>query len=310
MKNEKLKPCLKVNIGGIGMNNPVMTASGTFGFGIEYSQFIDINQLGAIVVKGVTLKPKEGNPTPRIVETPAGMLNSIGLQNPGVDYVINNCVPYFKKLKTKVIVNISGDSTLDYALVAKKLTDAGGISGIEVNISCPNVKRGGMAFGASAKSAFEVTEAVKDATDLPVIVKLSPNVTDIAEIAKAVEAAGADAVSLINTLTGMAIDINARKPVLGNVVGGLSGPAVKPVAVYAVWRVYKAVDIPIIGMGGISSAEDALEFILAGARAVAIGTANFVNPKTAIEVIEGIERYLKSHEISDINELVGKAHVF
>ncbi|MCL0100316.1 dihydroorotate dehydrogenase [Peptococcaceae bacterium] len=310
MKNEKLKPCLKVNIGGIGMNNPVMTASGTFGFGIEYSQFIDINQLGAIVIKGVTLKPKEGNPTPRIVETPAGMLNSIGLQNPGVDYVINNYVPYFKKLKTKVIVNISGDSTLDYALVAKKLTDAGGISGIEVNISCPNVKRGGMAFGASAKSAFEVTEAVKDATDLPVIVKLSPNVTDIAEIAKAVEAAGADAVSLINTLTGMAIDINAKKPVLGNVVGGLSGPTVKPVAVYAVWRVYKAVDIPIIGMGGISSAEDALEFILAGARAVAIGTANFVNPKTAIEVIEGIERYLKSHEISDINELVGKAHVF
>ena len=310
MKNEKLKPCLKVNIGGIGMNNPVMTASGTFGFGIEYSQFIDISQLGAIVIKGVTLKPKEGNSTPRIVETPAGMLNSIGLQNPGVDYVINNCVPYFKKLKTKVIVNISGDSTLDYALVAKKLTDAGGISGIEVNISCPNVKRGGMAFGASAKSAFEVTEAVKDATDLPVIVKLSPNVTDIAEIAKAVEAAGADAVSLINTLTGMAIDINSRKPVLGNVVGGLSGPAVKPVAVYAVWRVYKAVDIPIIGMGGISSAEDALEFILAGARAVAIGTANFVNPKTAIEVIEGIERYLKSHEISDINELVGKAHVF
>ncbi|MCL0107921.1 dihydroorotate dehydrogenase [Peptococcaceae bacterium] len=310
MKNEKLKPCLEVNIGGIGMNNPVMTASGTFGFGIEYSQFIDINQLGAIVIKGVTLKPKEGNSTPRIVETPAGMLNSIGLQNPGVDYVINNYVPYFKKLKTKVIVNISGDSTLDYALVAKKLTDAGGISGIEVNISCPNVKRGGMAFGASAKSAFEVTEAVKDATDLPVIVKLSPNVTDIAEIAKAVEAAGADAVSLINTLTGMAIDINAKKPVLGNVVGGLSGPTVKPVAVYAVWRVYKAVDIPIIGMGGISSAEDALEFILAGARAVAIGTANFVNPKTAIEVIEGIERYLKSHEISDINELVGKAHVF
>ena len=310
MKNEKLKPCLKVNIGGIEMNNPVMTASGTFGFGIEYSQFIDINQLGAIVVKGVTLKPKEGNPTPRIVETPAGMLNSIGLQNPGVDYVIDNYVSYFKGLDTKVIVNISGDSTLDYALVAKKLTDAGGISGIEVNISCPNVKRGGMAFGASAKSAFEVTEAVKDATDLPVIVKLSPNVTDIAEIAKAVEAAGADAVSLINTLTGMAIDINARKPVLGNVVGGLSGPAVKPVAVYAVWRVYKAVDIPIIGMGGISSAEDALEFILAGARAVAIGTANFVNPKTAIEVIEGIERYLKSHEISDINELVGKAHVF
>ena len=310
MKNEKLKPCLKVNIGGIEMNNPVMTASGTFGFGMEYSQFIDINQLGAIVVKGVTLKPKEGNPTPRIVETPAGMLNSIGLQNPGVDYVIDNYVSYFKGLDTKVIVNISGDSTLDYALVAKKLTDAGGISGIEVNISCPNVKRGGMAFGASAKSAFEVTEAVKDATDLPVIVKLSPNVTDIAEIAKAVEAAGADAVSLINTLTGMAIDINAKKPVLGNVVGGLSGPTVKPVAVYAVWRVYKAVDIPIIGMGGISSAEDALEFILAGARAVAIGTANFVNPKTAIEVIEGIERYLKSHEISDINELVGKAHVF
>ena len=310
MKNEKLKPCLKVNIGGIEMNNPVMTASGTFGFGMGYSQFIDINQLGAIVVKGVTLKPKEGNPTPRIVETPAGMLNSIGLQNPGVDYVIDNYVSYFKGLDTKVIVNISGDTVEDYAAVAQKLANAGGISGLEVNISCPNVKSGGMAFGASAKSAFEVTKAVKDVVDIPVIVKLSPNVTDIAEIARAVEEAGADAVSLINTLTGMAIDVNTKKPMLGNIVGGLSGPAIKPVALYAVWKVYKAVKIPIIGMGGIMNAEDALEFIMAGARAVAIGTANFVNPRSTVEVIGGIEQYLKSHEISDINELVGKAHVF
>jgi len=299
---------LKVNIGGIEMKNPVMTASGTFGFGMEYSKFIDINQLGAIVVKGVTLKPKEGNPVSRVVETPAGMLNSIGLQNPGVDYVIQNYVPYFEKLNTKVIVNISGDTVEDYAAAAKRLASAGGINGLEVNISCPNVKSGGMAFGASSKSAFEVTKAVKDAVDIPVIVKLSPNVTDIAEIAKAVEEAGADAVSLINTLTGMAIDVNTKKPVLGNIVGGLSGPAIKPVALYAVWKVYKAVKIPIIGMGGIMNSIDALEFIMAGASAVAIGTANFVNPRSTVEVIEGIEKYLKNHEISNVNEFVGKAH--
>lgn len=299
---------LKVNIGGIEMKNPVMTASGTFGFGMEYSKFIDINQLGAMVVKGVTLKPKEGNPVSRVVETPAGMLNSIGLQNPGVDYVIQNYVPYFEKLNTKVIVNISGDTVEDYAAAAKRLASAGGINGLEVNISCPNVKSGGMAFGASSKSAFEVTKAVKDAVDIPVIVKLSPNVTDIAEIAKAVEEAGADAVSLINTLTGMAIDVNTKKPVLGNIVGGLSGPAIKPVALYAVWKVYKAVKIPIIGMGGIMNAIDALEFIMAGASAVAIGTANFVNPRSTVEVIEGIEKYLKNHEISNVNEFVGKAH--
>ena len=299
---------MAVNIGGIKMKNPVTTASGTFGFGSEYSAFVDINQLGAIVVKGVTLEPRLGNVTPRIVETPSGMLNSIGLQNPGVDYVLEHYVPYFKTLQTPVIINISGDTVEDYAAVAEKLSVTGGVAGLEVNISCPNVKKGGLAFGSDPVMAAEVTAAVRSATKLPLVVKLSPNVTDIVAVAEAVTKAGADALSLINTLLGMVIDVRTRCPVLGNVMGGLSGPAVKPVAVRAVWQVYKAVRLPIIGMGGISGVDDALEFILAGATAVAVGTSNFVNPRATIDIVKGIEEYLIDNGIKDINDLVGAAH--
>jgi dihydroorotate dehydrogenase (NAD+) catalytic subunit len=288
------------------MQNPVTTASGTFGFGPEYSPYIDINQLGAIVVKGTTLHARQGNPTPRIAETTSGILNSVGLQNPGVDYVLEYYVPYFKSLQVPVIVNISGDSVEDYGRVAEKLS-VDGIAGFEVNISCPNVKKGGMAFGSDPKMAAEVAATVRGATKLPVIVKLSPNVTDITKVAEAVASAGADALSLINTLLGMKIDVRTRRPVLGNIMGGLSGPAIKPVAVRAVWQVYNAVKLPIIGMGGISSIDDALEFILAGASAVAVGTANFVNPRATVEIIEGIERYLAENGINDINDLVGAA---
>ncbi|MEG6522164.1 dihydroorotate dehydrogenase [Desulfotomaculum sp. 1211_IL3151] len=303
-----MKPNLAVKIGQLKMLNPVTTASGTFGYGQEYSPYVDIDRLGAIVVKGTTLEPREGNPTPRLVETPAGILNSIGLQNVGVDHLIQAYLPYFAKLTTPVIVNISGNTIEDYADLAARLDGLGGIAALEVNISCPNVKKGGMAFGSDAKTAAEVTKAVRQATTLPVIVKLSPNVTDITEIAKSVEAVGADGLSAINTLLGMAIDVQRRKPVLGNILGGLSGPAVKPVAVRAVWQVYKAVAIPIIGMGGIMNAADALEFILAGATAVAVGTANFVNPRATLEVLEGIENYLMEHGMNDINQLIGAAH--
>ncbi|AEG60579.1 dihydroorotate dehydrogenase [Desulforamulus ruminis] len=303
-----MKPCLAVNIGGIQMKNPVTTASGTFGFGPEYSPYVDINRLGAIVVKGTTLEPRQGNPTPRMAETPAGILNSIGLQNPGADQLIQKTAPYFAGLEIPVIVNIAGNTVEEYAQLAGKLDGVAGIAGLEVNISCPNVKKGGMAFGGDPFTAAEVTRAVKAATQLPVMVKLSPNVTDIGAIARAVEEAGADALSLINTLLGMAIDVRKRKPVLANVMGGLSGPAVKPVAVRAVWQVYRAVQLPIIGMGGICSWEDALEFILAGASAVAVGTANFINPRATLDVLEGIERYLLEQQIEDINELIGAAH--
>lgn len=304
-----LKPNLAVNVGGIKMKNPVTTASGTFGFGLEYRPYFDLNRLGAVVVKGTTWEPRQGNKTPRLVETPAGILNAIGLQNPGVDYLVQHYAPYFATLQTKVIVNIAGSTVEEYARVAERLNGVPGIAGLEVNISCPNVKKGGLAFGSRPSTAAQVTRAVKGATDLPVIVKLSPNVTDIEEIAKAVEEAGADGLSLINTLLGMAIDIRRRKPVLGNVMGGLSGPAVKPVAVRAVWQVYRAVKLPIIGMGGISTAADALEFILAGATAVAVGTASFINPRAALDVLEGIELYLKENKITDIKELVGAAQV-
>lgn len=303
-----MRPNLQVNIGGINMKNPVTTASGTFGFGPEYSPYLDINKLGAIVVKGTTLEPREGNITPRMAETPAGMLNSIGLQNPGADYLIEKYSPYFAELDTQIIVNISGNTVEEYAKLAAKLDGIKGIAGLEVNISCPNVKKGGMAFGADPVSAAEVTRAVKGSTSLPTIVKLSPNVTDIAGIARAVEEAGADALSLINTLLGMTIDIRRRKPVLGNIMGGLSGPAVRPVAVRAVWQVYQAVKLPLVGMGGIVTAQDALEFILAGASAVAVGTANFINPLATLEVLQGIESYLVEHGLNDINELVGAAH--
>lgn len=303
-----MKPNLQVNLGGLKMANPVTTASGTFGFGPEYSPYLNINKLGAITVKGTTLEPREGNPTPRLAETPSGILNSIGLQNPGADYLIEHYAPQFRELKTPVIVNISGNTVEEYAQLAAKLDPVTGIAALEVNISCPNVKKGGIAFGSDPTSAAEVTKAVKNATSLPVIVKLSPNVSDIAAIAREVEGAGADALSVINTLLGMAIDIKKKKPILGNIMGGLSGPAVKPVAIRAVWQVYKAVRIPIIGMGGIMTAEDALEFILAGATAVAVGTASFINPRATLDVLEGIERYLVENGIEDINQLVGAAH--
>ena len=298
----------KVNLGGIHMKNPVATASGTFGFGLEYQPFLQLEQLGAIIVKGTTPAPRQGNPPPRIAETPSGMLNAIGLQNPGVDKVAGEILPQLVHLETPVIVNIAGDTAEDYALVAHKLDGVAGVAGLEINISCPNVKKGGIQFGSDPRSAAEVTRAVKAATSLPVIVKLSPNVTDLVAMAAAVAEAGADALSMINTLLGMVIDVDRRKPVLGNITGGLSGPAVRPVAVRAVWQVYRAVKLPILGMGGIMTARDALEFILAGATAVAVGTANFVNPRATMEIIEGIENYLREQGFDDINQLTGLAH--
>lgn len=306
MKTAKYR--LAVNVGGINMKNPVTTASGTFGYGAEYASYVDINVLGALVVKGTTLLPRHGNPTPRIVETPAGILNAIGLQNPGVEALVTKAMPYLRDYDVPVIVNIAGDTVEDYARLAARLNQVKGVAGLEVNISCPNVKKGGLQFGSDPDSAAEVTRAVKASTSLPVIVKLSPNVTSIAGVAEKVAAAGADALSLINTLLGMSIDIHRRKPVLGNVMGGLSGPAVRPVAVRAVWQVYRAVSLPIIGMGGITTTEDALEFILAGATAVAVGTANFINPRATVDIIEGLEKYLTANGIADINELVGAAH--
>ncbi|SDF04721.1 Dihydroorotate dehydrogenase B (NAD(+)), catalytic subunit [Sporomusa acidovorans DSM 3132] len=298
---------LTVNIAGIKMKTPVMTASGTFGFGLEYSDFVDLNQIGAIVVKGTTLAPKIGNSGRRIAETPAGMMNCIGLENPGVDEFIAKTMPKLAAYQVPVIVNISGNTAEEYGELAARLEETG-VAGLELNISCPNVKQGGIAFGTCPESAGEVVRQVKKKTSLPVIVKLSPNVTDIVLMAKAVEAAGADAISLINTLLGMAIDINTWRPVLGNTVGGLSGPAVKPVAVRMVWQVARAVNVPVIGMGGIMTAEDALEFILAGASTVAVGTANFVNPRVAVEVAEGIENYLTERGLQHVGELIGKVN--
>jgi len=296
---------LAVDIGGMKLANPVMTASGTFGYGLEYSEFVDLNRLGAIVVKGLSLKPKEGNPPPRLVETAAGMLNSIGLQNVGIENFIEEKLPFLRKFTPPVIANFFGDSIEEFAEAAARLSAADGIHGLEMNISCPNKQAGWCIFGTDPKVTFEVVKRVREATDLTLIVKLSPNVTDITAMAKAAEEAGADALSMINTLTGMAIDIGTRRPKLGNVIGGLSGPAVKPVALRMVWETYKAVKIPIIGMGGIMSAGDAIEFLLAGARAVAVGTANFVNPSVTVEVIEGIGKYMEGNAIEDISELIG-----
>ncbi|WP_286035174.1 dihydroorotate dehydrogenase [Megamonas hypermegale] len=295
---------LAVKIGNLELKNPVMGASGTFGFGKEYEDFLDVNEIGAIVTKGVTPKPRAGNPGVRIAETPAGMLNCIGLENPGVDAFICDILPKIKKYNTAVIVNISASTVEEYAEMAWRL-DIDGVDAVEVNISCPNVKEGGIVFGTDPKAAAAVTRAVKTHTSKIVIVKLSPNVTDITVMAKAVEEAGADAISMINTLTGMVIDINTRKPLLGNITGGLSGPAVKPVAVRMVWQVAKAVKIPIIGMGGITCAEDAIEFMLAGATAVAVGAYNFVDPSALKVVADGIADYMKKHNIEDVNELVG-----
>ncbi|WP_312197906.1 dihydroorotate dehydrogenase [Anaerospora hongkongensis] len=296
---------LAVTVAGIHMKTPVIAASGTFGFGLEYKDFIDLNEIGAIAVKGLTLEARSGNQGRRIAETPSGMLNSIGLENPGVDAFLATILPQLKQYDVPVIANISGNTVEEYALMAKKLTVAG-VAGLEVNISCPNVKNGCLAFGVDPESAALVTRAVKNNTSLPVIVKLSPNVTDIVTVAKAVEAAGADAVSLINTLLGMAIDIHSWRPVLGNVVGGLSGPAVKPVALRMVWQVAKAVTVPVIGMGGIMTAEDALEFMLAGAAAVSVGTASLVNPRAAADIAQGMQDYLQKKNLQHINDIVGK----
>lgn len=284
-----------------------MTASGTFGFGLEYSDFVDLNQVGAVVVKGTTLAPKAGNSGRRMAETPAGMLNSIGLENPGVEELINDIMPKLTKYDVPVIVNISGNTVEEYGELAARL-DKSGVAGLEVNISCPNVKQGGIAFGTCPDSATQVVKEVKSKTSLPVIVKLSPNVTDVALMARAVEAAGADAISLINTLLGMAIDIRTWRPVLGNTVGGFSGPAVKPVAVRMVWQVASAVKVPVIGMGGIMTAADAVEFMLAGACAVAVGTANFVNPFVSVEVAEGIKDYLTERGLTQVSQIVGKVN--
>jgi len=292
---------------GLLISNPVMTASGTFGYGTEYAEVTDIQRLGAIICKGTTLKPRPGNPQPRLWETASGVLNSIGMENIGIDALIEEKAPLWTRWKVPVIVNILGGSIEDYARLARRLDRVAGISGIEVNISCPNISAGGMEFGADPKAAAAVTAAVKAKTTLPVIVKLSPNVTDIAEIACAVAEAGADAISLINTLKGISIDIKTRKPVLGNVCGGLSGPAIKPVALYMVYQVSKKVKVPVIGCGGITTANDALEFIMAGASAVQVGTANFTNPCTPLDIIDGIEQFMKKEGIRRITELIGAA---
>lgn len=297
-----------VNIAGIKMRSPVMTASGTFGFGLEYADFLNLNEIGAIVVKGTTLEPRSGNHGRRIAETPAGMLNAIGLENPGADNFLAKILPRLSSYDVPVIVNIAGRTVEEYGAVAQKL-NIDGIAGLEVNISCPNVKQGGIAFGTNPQSAAEVISCVKKNSRLPVIAKLSPNVSDIVTMAQAVEDAGADAISLINTLLGMAIDIKTWKPMLGNIVGGLSGPAVKPVAVRMVWQVAKAVKVPVIGMGGIMTADDAIEFLLAGAHAVAVGTANFVNPHAVVEITEGIKAYLAGHGLTDVNHLIGKVQI-
>jgi len=295
---------MKVNLAGVELNNPVMTASGTFGSGIEYSEYVDLNRLGAIVTKGVANIPWAGNPTPRIAETYGGMLNAIGLQNPGMEVFIERDMPFLQKYTTKIIVNVCGKTEEDYIEVVERLADQS-VDLLEINISCPNVKEGGIAFGQDPKAVEQITAAVKKHAKQPIIMKLSPNVTDITEMARAAEAGGADALSLINTITGMKIDIYKRQFAVANKTGGLSGPAIKPIAVRMVYQVANAVKLPIIGMGGIVTAEDALEFILAGATAVSVGTANFANPCATIEVVEGIEAYMKKYGVKDINDLIG-----
>lgn len=296
---------LSVNIGRLRLKNPVVTASGTFGYGEEYSEFIDLSILGGVVVKGLSLLPKEGNPPPRITETPAGMLNAVGLQNIGIDRFLNEKLPFLRQFDTSVIVNFFGDSIAEYAEAAARLSSADGVHALEMNISCPNKQAGWCVFGTDPKVTFEVVTAVRRSTHLPLIVKLSPNVTDIRVIARAAADAGADALSLINTLTGMAIDIRTRRPVLANITGGLSGPAVKPVALRMVWETYNAVKLPLIGMGGIMNSDDAIEFMLAGASAVAIGTANFIRPAAPFDVLRGIEKFMDEHAIPCISTLTG-----
>ena len=295
---------LSVDIAGVTMKNPVTTGSGTFGSGEEFSEFVDLSKLGAVTTKGVANVPWPGNPTPRVAEVYGGMLNAIGLQNPGINVFVERDVPYLKKAGATIIVNVCGKSEKDYVEVVERLSDEP-VDLLEINVSCPNVKEGGIAFGQDPKALYEITKAVKAKAKQPIIMKLSPNVTDITEMAKAAVDAGSDALSLINTLTGMKIDIERRDFVLTNKTGGMSGPAIKPVAVRMVYQVANAVDVPIIGMGGIATAEDALEFIMAGATAVSVGTANFINPATTLEVVDGIKAYMERHQINDINELIG-----
>lgn len=300
---------LSVEIGKLKLKNPIMTASGTFGYGEEFADFIDLNRLGGIIVKGTTLHHREGNPYPRMAETPSGMLNAVGLQNKGVDYFIEHIYPRIKDLDTRVIVNVSGSCIDDYVAVCEKLSPLNKVAAVEINISCPNVKQGGMGFGTTCSGAESVTSAVRKAYDGTMIVKLTPNVTDITEIARAVEAAGADAVSLTNTFLGMAINVEKRKPMLSTITGGLSGPCIRPIAVRMVWQVANAVKVPVVGLGGIASGRDAIEFLLAGATAVQIGTANFVDPQVTVKAIDYIEDYLKRHQIASVRELIGGMEV-
>lgn len=300
---------LRVNIGKLEMKNPVMTASGTFGYGLEFQDFVDLEQIGGIIVKGTTLHHREGNPYPRMAETPMGMINAVGLQNKGVHYFVDHIYPQIKDINTNMIVNVSGSQVEDYAETARIINGLDNIPAIELNISCPNVKQGGMAFGVSAHGAEEVVSAVRKVYDKTLIVKLSPNVTDITEIARAAEAAGADSVSLINTLLGMAINAEKRKPVLSTITGGMSGAAVKPIALRMVWQVAKAVNIPVVGLGGIMNWKDAVEFLLAGATAIEIGTANFIDPAITVKVAQGIDDYLNRHGFSTVKDIIGALEV-
>ena len=300
---------LRTSIGKLQLANPVMTASGTFGYGTEFADFVDLERLGGVIVKGTTLHHREGNPYPRMAETPAGMLNAVGLQNKGVDYFCEHIYPTIKDYKTNMIVNVSGSAIEDYVATAERINALERIPAIELNISCPNVKQGGMAFGVTAKGAAEVVSAVRKVYDKPLIVKLSPNVTDITEIARAAEAAGADSVSLINTLLGMAIDAERRRPVLSTVTGGMSGPAVKPIALRMVWQVAKAVNIPVVGLGGISNGTDAIEFMLAGASAIEVGTANFVDPSVTGKIVDEINAYLDRHGYASVRDIIGALEI-
>ena len=300
---------LRTSIGKLELANPVMTASGTFGYGTEFADFVDLDRLGGVIVKGTTLHHREGNPYPRMAETPSGMLNAVGLQNKGVDYFCEKIYPTIKDYKTNMIVNVSGSAIEDYVATAERINALENIPAIELNISCPNVKQGGMAFGVTAKGAEEVVSAVRKAYDKTLIVKLSPNVTDITEIARAAEAAGADSVSLINTMLGMAIDAERRRPVLSTITGGMSGPAVKPIALRMVWQVAKAVGIPVVGLGGISNATDAIEFLLAGASAIEVGTANFMDPAVTGKIVDGINEYLDRHGFASVKDIIGALEI-
>lgn len=309
VKDNNPYPDLRVNIGSLDLQNPVITASGTFGYAREFENLVNLHRLGGVVVKGISLAPRAGNPPPRIVETPCGMLNAIGLQNVGVKRFIEEKMTYLRGINVPVIVNILGDTVGEYREITRMLADTEGIAALEVNISCPNVKKGGVAFGNDPRMAAAVTSAVKEVSSVPVMVKLSPNVSDVTQVARAVEDAGADCVSLINTLIGMAIDLERRKPVLANVIGGLSGPAVKPVALRMVYQVAQVVNIPVIGIGGIDCTEDALEFLLAGASAIQVGTANFVNPRVSEDIVEGMSSYVKENRLDSVRDLIGSLEV-